>query len=434
MRLLYNILYPVCFVLLCPVFLFKMLKRGKYRENFWQRFGFYNRHVRDRLASKPRKRCWIQAVSVGEINLALHFIPAFQKQFPELDVVLTTTTSTGYALARDHLPTGVQLLYFPQDFPPSINRAYRLIQPDCIVLVESELWPNHIWAAADRRLPVFLVNARMSPRSARRYQRFKWAARHVFRHLTLVCAQSKDDAAHFATLTTTPDRVTFTGNIKFDTSLPQQSVAGIDPAALRQDLGLTANQPVLLGGSTHPGEEEILFEIFKNLRRDVPRLFLVIVPRHVERTPEILDLAMKHQLTCLLRSDMRSTLQPRGGQYDCLLVNTTGELKWLYKIATVIFVGKSLVGQGGQNIIEAAASGHPVVFGPHMQNFKEISRQFIDADGCVQVQDPLGLQQAVADLLQQPQRRDAIADAARTVIDANLGATQRTVDHMAGTF
>lgn len=432
MRLLYNIFYPVAFVLLSPVFLFKMVKRGKYRENFLQRFGFYQRPVRDRLASKPRNRCWIQAVSVGEINLALHFIPAFQKQFPDMDVVLTTTTSTGYALARDRLPKGVELLYFPQDFPPCVHRAYRLIQPDCIVLMESELWPNHIWAAADRQLPVFLVNARMSPRSARRYQRFKWAARHVFRHLTLVCAQSKEDAAHFAALTASPDLVTFTGNMKFDTSLPQPKGAGLDPAALRQDLGLTSNQPVLLGGSTHPGEEEILFEIFKNLRRDYPRLFLVIVPRHVERTREILDLAMKHNVTCLLRSEMKSTLQPKSGQYDCLLVNTTGELKWLYGIATVIFVGKSLIGQGGQNIIEAAASGHPVVFGPHMQNFKEIARQFIDTGGCMQVQDPLGLQQAVADLLQTEKRRETVATIARDVIDSNLGATQRTVDWIAG--
>jgi 3-deoxy-D-manno-octulosonic-acid transferase len=329
------------------------------------------------------------------------------------------------------LPAGVELLYFPQDFSPCIQRAYRLIQPDFIVLMESELWPNHIWAAGDRHLPVFLVNARLSPRSARRYRQLRWAARLVFRHLTLICAQSRDDAANFAALAT-PDRVVFTGNMKFDASLPHKTGAQLDPAALREELGLTSHQPVLLGGSTHPGEEEILFEIYQNLRRELPKLFLVIVPRHVERTPEIVEMALHRQVSCLLRADMKSALKPGSGQYDCLLVNTTGELKWLYGIATVIFVGKSLIGQGGQNIIEAAASGHPVVFGPHMQNFSEIARQFVEGGGCVQVNDAVGLQRACADLLQHEARRDEITAAARSIIDANLGATRRTVDLIAG--
>jgi 3-deoxy-D-manno-octulosonic-acid transferase len=432
MRLLYNILYPVVFVLLSPVFLFKMVKRGKYRENFFQRFGRYHPDVRQRLATKKGKRCWLQAVSVGEINLALHLIPSLQARVPGLEVVLTTTTSTGYALAKGRLPNGVTLLYFPQDFLPCVNRAYNLIQPDFIVLMESELWPNHIWAAADRDLPIFLVNARMSPRSARRYRRFKWLARHVFRHLTLVGAQSREDADHYAAVIDSPDRVVLTGNMKFDTSLPQKSVAGLDLDQLREDLGMKLNQPVLLGGSTHPGEEEILFGVFQNLRREFPRLFLVIVPRHVERAKEVLDVAVQKGLICLLRSDMKSSLRPKGGQYDCLLVDTTGELKWLYGLATVIFVGKSLVGQGGQNIIEAAASGHPVVFGPHMQNFKEISRLFVEAHAAVQVNDPRGLQLACADLLGDESARTRIAQAAQGVIDANLGATQRTVDLIAG--
>jgi 3-deoxy-D-manno-octulosonic-acid transferase len=428
MRLLYNILYPIAFVLMSPVFLVKMVKRGKYRENFFQRFGRYQPEVRQRLATKAGQRCWLQAVSVGEINLALHLIPALQSRLPGLEIVLTTTTSTGYALAKSRLPQGVTLLYFPQDFLPCVKRAYRLIQPDFIVLMESELWPNHIWAASDRHLPIFLVNARMSPRSARRYRRFQWVTRFVFRHLTLVCAQSREDAAHYAALVGSPDRVVFTGNMKFDTSLPQQTGGGIDPSALRDELGLLLNQPVLLGGSTHPGEEAVLFDIFQNLRRECPRLFLVIVPRHVERSPEILEVALEKGLSCLLRSDMKSSLKPKGGQYDCLLVDTTGELKWLYGIATVIFVGKSLVGQGGQNIIEGAASGRPVVFGPHMQNFREIARLFVEANACVQVNDPLGLQRACATLLGDEKQRAEIAKSARAVIDANLGATDRTVD------
>src|ERR1035437_5879655 len=164
-RRLYTILYSLGFGLLSPLFLYKMWKRGKYRENFWQRFGFYSADLRERLAPKREPRCWIQAVSVGEVNVALLFIGALQRNFPDLRIVVTTTTSTGYALAYERLPQEVELLYFPQDFPWSVRRAYDLIRPDFIVLMESELWPNHIWAAARRGLPIFLVNGRMSARS-----------------------------------------------------------------------------------------------------------------------------------------------------------------------------------------------------------------------------------------------------------------------------
>ncbi len=430
-RLWYNTLFTVGFVLLSPLFFYKMIKRGKYRANFLQRFGRYHPDVRQRLSVKTGRRCWIQAVSVGEINLALHLIPALQSRFNPLQVVLTTTTSTGYALARDRLPAGVELLYFPQDFPPCVRRAYRLIQPDFIILIESELWPNHIWYAADTHCPVLLLNARMSPRSARRYRRFQRLSRAVFRHLTLVCAQGREDAAHFAELTGAPDRVHYTGNMKFDVSLSAPNAGAPDPVTLRAQFGLTPNQPVLLGGSTHPGEEAVLFDLFLNLRRQFPKLFLVIVPRHVERAREIVELAMQKQVSCLLRNDMKSTLKPPSGKYDCLLVDTTGELKWLYAMATVIFVGKSLVGQGGQNIIEAAASGQPVVFGPHMQNFKEIAQQFLEAGGCVRVPDAIGLRSEVTRLLENPKQHASMVAAAKTVIESNLGATGRNVELVA---
>src|SRR5712671_3107336 len=193
MRLLYSILYTLGFVLLSPGFLCKMWKRGKYKENFLQRFGRYAPELRQRLAYKPGPRCWIQAVSVGEVNLALVLI----QQLPQFQIVLTTTTSTGYALAKEQSPADVTLLYFPQDFPACVRRAYDLIAPDCVVLMESEVWPNHVWEGARRHIPIFLINARMSPRSTRRHQKVQWLFRHVFDKLTLVCAQSREDAENF---------------------------------------------------------------------------------------------------------------------------------------------------------------------------------------------------------------------------------------------
>jgi 3-deoxy-D-manno-octulosonic-acid transferase len=422
-KLIYTILYTIGFIALSPAFVYKMWKRGKYRENFFQRFGRYVPEMFRRLADKQEQRCWIQAVSVGEVNLAFTFIAALRKQFPQLRIILTTTTSTGYALAKQRLPKEIELLYFPQDFPFAVRRAYNLIQPDFIVLMESELWPNHIWEAARRNVPVFLVNARMSPRSAARHKKYRWPFCHIWPCLQLVCVQSQPDFENYLAAGVARERLHLTGNIKYDASLPQAGQHPFDPAQVLRDLGVAANRSVLVGGSTWPGEEEILFDILKK----IPELFLVLVPRHVERTPEIVELAKRKNIKLALRKTDTPTPNP-----DCLLVNTTGELKWFYEPATIIFVGKSLAGNfGGQNIVEAAASGHPVLFGARMDNFKEISRQFVEAGACVQVADAADLSRAVEELLRNAPRRDKIAVAAREVIASNAGATQRTVELIA---
>ena len=427
MQFLYTVCYSLGFLLLSPLFVYKMWKRGKYRENFLQRFGLYSAETRSNLSSKAMPRCWIQAVSVGEVNVALIFISALQRQFPHVQIILTTTTSTGHTLAYERLPQEVELLYFPLDFPWSVGRAYDLIQPDFIVLMESELWPNHLWTAAPRRVPVFLVNGRMSPRSARRYKRWKWFSQKVFGELTLACAQSQEDADNFSALGVPANHVHATGNLKYDASMPHADVQQVDPVQLLKQIGISPAQPILVAGSTHPGEEEILFDVCRDLRHQFPRLFLIVVPRHVERTREVVDLARRKQSKFILRSEITSRLASTAKPYDCLIVNTTGELKWFYKVATVIFVGKSLVGQGGQNIVEAAVSGHPVVFGPNMQNFRAIARRFTAEGACLQVEDAVQLRRGIQELLQNADRRQAIAVAARRVIQSNVGATQRSV-------
>jgi 3-deoxy-D-manno-octulosonic-acid transferase len=438
MQLFYRMIHAAGFVLFSPVFLYKMWKRGKYRENFSQRFGGYAPELRQRLGKKLEPRCWIQAVSVGEVNLALLLLQSLRGAFPQHRFILTVTTSTGYALARERLPREVELLYFPQDFLWTVKRAYNLIQPDFVVLIESELWPNHIWEAARRSIPVFLVNGRISPRSERGYQKVGWLFRRVFGELRLVCAQSLQDMENFLAAGVPRDRLHMTGNMKYDAALPQNGAAAkIDPVQILRQIGVAPTRPVLVAGSTHPGEEEILFDVLQQLRAKCPDLFLVLVPRHVERTPEIVELAKRKQMNLVLRSAVGQVREglatPVGaavGKPDFLLVNTTGELRRFYQIATVIFVGKSLVGVGGQNIVEAAASGHPVVFGPHMENFQEISRQFVAENACVQVQDMYELRHALQDLLQDEPLRSRIAAAAQRVIAANLGATDRTVELM----
>ena len=431
-------MYSLGFVLLIPVFLYKMWKRGKYRENFWQRFGFYgddlhqrfSRHKVSGLAEKKERRCWIQAVSVGEVNIAVLFIRALQREFPDLRIIVTTTTSTGYALAYERLPQEVGLLYFPQDFPWCVRRAYDLIRPDFIVLTESELWPNHVWMGARRGVPIFLVNGRMSPHSERGYKRLGWLFRRVFDKLSFVCAQSPEDADNFVALGVPRNRVHMVGNMKYDVSMPRADVSrggGIDPVQLLKQIGVSPAQPILVAGSTHPGEEEILLDVFTELRRRFPQLFLILVPRHVERTREVVELTKRKQIKFVLRTEITSQLAPTAQSYECLIVNTTGELKWFYNVATAIFVGKSLVGQGGQNIVEAAVSGHPVIFGPNMQNFRAIARQFVAEGACIQVQDADGLRCAVQELLENADRRHVLVAAASRVIQSNVGATERCV-------
>ncbi len=424
-------MYALGFVLLSPMFLYKMWKRGKYRENFWQRFGFYSEDLRRRLAEKRERRCWIQAVSVGEVNVALSFIGVLRRKFPDLRIIVTTTTSTGHTQAYERLPQEIELLYFPQDFPWCVRRAYDLIQPDFVVLMESELWPNHIWTGAHRGIPLVLVNGRMSPRSERRYKGLRRFFRHVFSKLYLVCAQSQEDADNFIAIDVARDRVHMTGNMKYDVSMPHADAQLVDPVQLLKLINVSPSQPILVAGSTHPGEEEILFNIVADLRRKFPRLFLILVPRHVERTREVVDLAKRKQVKFILRSDISARLEQGAGPYDCLIVNTTGELKWFYKVATAIFVGKSLVGEGGQNIVEAAVSGHPVTFGPNMQNFRAIAREFVAEGGCIQVQDADGLRRAVEELLEDATRRQSIVAAAHRVIQSNVGATDRSVELIA---
>ena len=424
LQVIYTVLYSLGFLLLSPAFVYKMWKRGKYRENFFQRFGWYAPELRQKLDGKTALRIWIQAVSVGEMNLALLLVAALRKRFPNNQLIVTTTTSTGYAFGRERLPADVVLLYFPQDFPWSVRRAYNLIQPDCIVLMESEVWPNHIWEGARRNVPIFMVNARMSPRSARRQRYGQWLFRHIFDKITLVGAQSQEDAENFRRFGA--PQVEMTGNLKYDASLSSTGAAPVNVRQVLNDLGVTGTRPIFVAGSTWPGEEEIIFAALTELRQKVPDLFLVLVPRHVERTPEIVELAKRQNIKLALRKSGEPVTNP-----DCLLVNTTGELKWFYEVATVIFVGKSLVGEGGQNIVEAAASGHPVVFGPNMQNFKAIAAEFVAAGAGVQVADRSEFVHALRDLLHDEKLRVKVAGAAKLVIARNVGATDRTIELIA---
>lgn len=417
-RLLYNLLFPLALILFLPAYVVKMLRRGNYRNKFGQRLGCYDRKTRTKLAHG--RATWLHAVSVGEVMIALKLATKMQEREPSLRFALTTTTTTGFALASRQAPDWIEVLYTPLDFWPIMRRAFLLIRPICIVLVEAEVWPNLTAIAHRQKIPIALVNARLSPRSEGRFRTFNMFVRPYFRQLDLICVQEKEDVARWKSLGADPARIHQVGSIKFDpeTVDPHPEI----PRAVLHRLGIDPERPILLGGSTHPGEEKILAKIFLQLRREFPALFLIIAPRHVERRREIAD-----QLRVLgVRSLRRSEADTTAAAADCLLIDTTGELRDWYSVATIVFVGKSLTARGGQNPVEAIVADRPVIFGPHMENFAALARTLIAAGGAVQPNDESALTNTLSTLLRNPQVRERLAQSARGVLDMHHGATERT--------
>ncbi|MFA6561460.1 MAG: 3-deoxy-D-manno-octulosonic acid transferase [Verrucomicrobiia bacterium] len=419
MLLLFQVLFAVGFMLSLPFYLLKMLRRGNFARGFWQRFGIYSTEVRREVGSGGF--VWIQAVSVGETRVALLLIERLRRRWPDLRIALSTTTSTGQALARKQAPPGTLVIYFPVDFLPCTNRALDLLRPRLVIVVETEVWPTLVLQSKRRGVSVALVNGRMSEKSFRGYRCLDGLSRRVFRAFDLVCAQGARDAERFRKLGARDAALCTTGSLKFDEAQVPSPV-GAQAKEFLRGCGAGDDRPIWVCGSTHAGEEEIVFRVFCELRAKFPSLFVVLAPRHPERTKEVLAVAER----CGVRVTLRT--QPPQSGVDCLLLNTTGELKAFYEAATVIFVGKSLCGRGGQNIIEAAATGAPVLFGPAMQNFEAIADDFVRAGAGVQVADETALRLALEELLAKPDRRREIAERARRVIAQGSGAAERTLE------
>jgi 3-deoxy-D-manno-octulosonic-acid transferase len=364
---------------------------------------------------------------VGEVNLCTQLIHALEPRVPNVKIVVSCTTTTGMAELRRRLPTRVSKIYYPVDRRKFVRRALATINPDAIVLVEAEIWPNFLWRARDLKIPVFLANARLSNRSFRGYKRFGFLFRPLFASFAGVGCQNEEDAERLRKVGCRPEAVHVVGNLKFDAAkLDERRM--LDVPALFQQLGVPPDAPVLVGGSTHDGEEAVLAEIAQRLRARFPKLFLVLVPRHFERSNEVGRQLRERGVKFVYRNLVGVNTQLAEGEAECLLVNTTGELRFFYEHATVVFVGKSLTAIGGQNPIEPAALGKAMVFGPNMQNFAEITRKFVAEAGALQVRDKASLETAIAGLLADENRRAELGRNAQRVVHENLGAIDRTVE------
>ena len=425
MRTLYNILFTIFFVLSSPYYFRRMRRRGNWRPGFRERFARYDANLKQALTN--RQVIWLHAVSVGEVNLCTQLIRALELRLPNIKFVVSTTTTTGMAELKRRLPTHISKIYYPIDRRKFIGRALAVINPEAIVLVEAEIWPNFLWRARDLRVPVFLANARLSDRSFRGYKRFGFLFRPLFASFAGVGCQNEEDALRLRALGCQPEAVQVVGNLKFDAAkLDERRMLDVD--ALFEQLGVPPDAPVLVGGSTHDGEEAVLAEIAHRLRARFPKLFLVLVPRHFERSNGVARQLRERGVKFVYRNLVGANTQLAEGEAECLLVNTTGELRYFYERATVVFIGKSLKAAGGQNPIEPGALGKAMVFGPNMQNFADIARGFVTQNGAVQVADAAALERAVAGLLEDANRRAEMERNARRVVAQNLGAINRTVE------
>ena len=416
---LYRLLYLPALLLALPYYAWRMWRRGGYRKGFKNRFG-----LMDNVPPKRQnvKRIWVQAVSVGEL---LAIAPLLRKlhENPAVEVVLTTTTSTGIRLLEEKLADKVVWHgVFPLDFWPCNRAAWLRLQPDVALLMEGELWPEHIHQADLRSVPVILANARLSDKSFARHQRMAWLARAYFKKLTAVLAGSASDQERFRALGWLPEgRVRLIGNLKLDVEIGNQPTQA-ERAAELNSLGFPSDAFVLLGSSTWPGEEAALVDAFQHLRARYPQLRLLLVPRHAERRREVVALLEESGLSWHQRSIAPAAQQP----CDIHLADTTGELKQLTRFADLVFVGKSLPPNvGGQTPVEAAAFGKPLIFGPSMSNFRDISRSLLEAKAALQLADAADLGGALESLLADDAARQQMGARAASLIRSSSGATER---------
>ncbi len=431
-RFLYNLLLPIYLVVSLPGLVLKMRRRGGYGSHFWQRFGIFDRATRARLAAMPDP-WWIHAVSVGEVLVAVKLIERIRKRCPEQRVVLSTTSSTGHATAREKAPEDVFVFYNPVDLLGVVGRILRIIRPAVIVLMESELWPNLIATASKRSIPVVIANARLSPRSGKRYARFRRLTTPTLDRLTAVFTQEEEDAVRWAKAGLSPKKAHCVGSIKFDPMASQQPPeAQVDSleAILTELWGAKENRYTLLLGSSHDGEELAITQCYARLRQDFPRLRLVLVPRHFERAQTILSEIEKLALPVEQRSLWPARREANDSRPAILLVDSTGELRAWFQTADAVIMGKSFLGHGGQNPAEPIMAGCPVLVGPHMENFEALMTLLRTHEGIAQMTGLDHLETTLRAWLAAPSVAVPMAQRGLAALEQHAGATDRTVEKL----
>lgn len=406
--------YTLLFYLALPLVLFRLYWRGRkapeYRQRWRERLGLYRSRARQGVI-------WFHAVSVGEAEAAFPLIKLLQSQYPQFPLLVTTTTPTGSARVRAVLADRVDHVYLPYDVPIVVARFIEHFQPRLAVVMEKEIWPNLFAACAAESIPLFIINARLSERSARSYRKIPTLIRPALACVTTVATQTSEDAERFVEIGAAPEQVQVLGNVKFDVTIDQATIAS--GQVLKREM--FEGRWVLIVASSHQGEEEVFLDLYPRLKAELPELLLLIVPRHPERFQLVKQLSIQRGLSVAMRSEQRScTLQT-----DVYIGDSIGELKMLYAAADAAFVGGSLVPVGGHNVLEPAAVGVPVLFGPEMFNFQEIADRMLAVAAAVQCADRDCLASNILRLHRDEGFRNQLVTRGRQFVQASQGATGR---------
>jgi len=392
---IYNSLLLAGSLILIPFFGLKMILTGKYRMSFGQKLGRVPATVLSALEGHPR--IWIHAVSVGEVTAAAPIAAVLREKLPRACIILSTGTETGQTMARKLIPQATAFMYFPLDIPFVVKKVIDRIAPDIVVLTETELWPNFLKHCEKRRIPAVMVNGRISPRSYRRYSRTSFFWRDVLRSVPEIGVISEVDAQRIRTIGAVPEKVRVMGNAKYD--ILASRVSGEVWSKKAAQLKMTPESRVFVAGSTHEGEEKVVLKVFRELLREWPDARLIIVPRHPERGKDVQALAAGEGFPCVLMSEIRAGRNPVG---EVIVVDVIGELFSLYSLASVVYCGGSLVPKGGQNILEPAAWGKVVFYGPSMEDFIDEKTLLEEAGAGIPVRNAEELLAGVKKMLSDP--------------------------------
>ena len=424
MRFLIDLLYLTAIILISPKFIYRIIRQKRYRTGWGQRLGKITR-------KNPEKKCiWIHAVSVGEVNATKTLVVALEKQFSNYEIVISSTTDTGFARAQALYSENFSVFYFPFDVSWIIQRAFGRINPAICLLMELEVWPNLTRIAKSKNVPVVVVNGRLSDKSYPRYKLIRPAARWMFKNVDLVLAQTEEYAQRFRYLGCPSEKVIVTSSLKYDTAQITDKVEGSDE--LGKQLNIDTER-LLVAGGTGPGEEQILLEVFAKLRKQqrFADLRVVIVPRKPERFEEAASLAGQFGFGLARYSSIKESRKKISGKPAVILGDTMGDLKKFYSLATVVFVGRTLVKMGGSDMMEPTALGKCTIFGPHTFNFKQTVDVLLKGEGAIEVKNGDELLETIQKCLDDDVLREKTAHNGREVIKQNQGATQRSIKAIA---
>lgn len=420
MRFLYNILLTVVAIPGLLYLLIKMLMTGKYRHSFLQKFGCRQKHLLTDIG--PGKRLWIHAVSVGEVTAAAPIVRAFKKQRPDLRIIFSTSTETGQDMAKKLVSGADAFIYFPLDIPAIVSKMLHLVRPDVFVFVETELWPNFLAACHKRHIKVVLVNGRISQRSHMKYLRTRFFWRPVLRTVDEAGMITDLDADRIKQIGMATSRVKALGNTKYD-ALAAMVSPDLHEEMLRR-FRAKPDEKFFVAGSTHPGEEDIVISVYKCLLKSDPSFRLILVPRDVKRADEILALLRQSKFDDVITASQIINGQKRQEE-RIIVVDVIGELFKVYSLAAVVYCGGSLVPKGGQNILEAAAWGKVIFYGPSMEDFREEAQLLEKVGAGIRINNEQELLQGLLQLLADPENLNMRGHRGQAVVRSNMGAAER---------